>query len=523
MAGNIRHWKERNGRYSARIVIPVNLRPFLENKSELEIQLGGDKRTALRNHAAAVASLQKQIGIARQKHEAATGQVSNPLPYPMTARQIALRDYQSQIAFDEEIRAHDHRYAQIDPDPVYDAHPYRDGFAGRMSDDELERLVGAQIESARISGNTSAVKGTTEWRTIAQALCVASYEAVARRYERNDGDFNGAPTHPILVKAEAEAATEAQFVSFDTIIDDEVKRRARGKDAKPLPDRTAKKYRDDCKAFCKWRKNKNALTVTAAEGKAWIEQMQDAGALGNRTIKARFQNVRTVINWGRSNDPANFFPAGNPLTGVKLPDYQTTPSHLRAYTMDEASRVLTAARKETRPLFRWLPWLCAYSGMRVSEAGALLKEDFFKVGERWFWKVTTAGGRKLKNASSERRIPVHPALVAEGLIDFVEDAPAGRLFKGETKDEIDVQPRMSSWVREIITLEEHPELSPNHGWRHLFEDLCRRDRVPEEARHYMTGRTDGNSQELYGRSEVMLPGLAAAMDEIKPIPIKQEN
>ena len=109
MAGKLRHWKERNGRYSARIVVPANLRPYLDGKAELEIQLGGDKRAALRNHAAAVASLQRQIGIARQKHEAATGQPSTPLPYPLTAQQIALRDYQSQINFDEEIRAQPHR------------------------------------------------------------------------------------------------------------------------------------------------------------------------------------------------------------------------------------------------------------------------------------------------------------------------------------------------------------------------------------------------------------------------------
>ncbi|MBP2446372.1 hypothetical protein [Rhizobium leguminosarum] len=155
--------------------------------------------------------------------------------------------------------------------------------------------------------------------------------------------------------------------------------------------------------------------------------------------------------------------------------------------------------------------------MRVSEAGNLRKEDFFEIGDRWFWKVTTVGARSLKTASSERRIPVHKALVDEGFIDFVKAAKSGRLFKGDTKDAILIQPRISTWVRSLIPFDKRPELSPNHGWRHLFEDLCRRDHVPEDARNYMTGRTDGGSQELYGRSEVMLPGLAAAMDRIIPI------
>jgi integrase len=247
--------------------------------------------------------------------------------------------------------------------------------------------------------------------------------------------------------------------------------------------------------------------------------MQEAGDVGNRTVAAKFKNVRTVLNWGRSADPATFHPLGNPLNGVKVPDWTTAPSYLRAFTMDEAGIVLAAARKETKPMLRWIPWLCAYSGMRVSEAAALRKEDFFKVGGRWFWKVTTAGSRTLKTASSERRVPVHKALVEEGLIEVVEAVPAGRLFRGETKDAVSIQPRVGSWVREIIPYEQRPELSPNHGWRHLFEDMCRLAGMQDDARSYITGRSAGDSQELYGRSEVMLPGLADAMDRVAPISI----
>lgn len=518
MAGKPQHWKERNGRYSARIVIPPQLRPYLDNRAELEIQLGGDRRTALRNHAAAVASIQRQIGIARQKYETATGQQQKAAPYPLTVQQIAIRDYQSQIDFDAELRASDSRYARFDPDPD-EARRFRDGFAGKLSDDELYALVGDRVERARLAGNTDAVRGTDKWRALAQALCVTAYEAMAREEERNEGDFTGKPTHPLLADAPPIYNDSPDPITFESIVDDEVKRRARGKNAKPLPDRTAKKYRDHCAAFAKWRKSKDALTVTAAEGKGWIESLQDAGELSNRTVKAMLQNVRTVMNWGRQNDPANFFPAGNPLNGIKAPDYTTLPSYLRAFTMEEAKLVLTAARNEEKAMFRWIPWLCAYSGMRVSEAGNLRKEDFFEIGGRWFWKVTTVGARSLKTASSERRIPTHKALVDEGFINFVKNAKPGRLFKGDTKDAVLIQPRISTWVRSLIPFDKRPELSPNHGWRHLFEDLCRRDHVPEDARNYMTGRTDGGSQELYGRSDVMLPGLAAAIDRIAPFPM----
>ena len=495
--------------------MPEHLPPYLDGKRELEIQLGGGKRVALRNHAAAVSSIQRQIGIARRKHELASGEQAKPLPYPLTAQQIATRDYQSQIDFDAEIRAHDHRYAADEVDPGH-AQRLRDGYAGKLTDDDLEDLVGWRIERARLAGHTDAKKGSLEWRQVAQALCVSGFEAMVRQDERNEGDFTGRPSHPLLSEAPS-FDEDVNPTTFADIINAEVKRRARGNNAKPLPDRTAKKYRATAEEFSKFRKSKLAATVKLIEAKNWMEALQDAGELSNRTIKDKLQIICTIVNWGRGNDPENFLPGGNPLTGMKMPDFGTTPSHLRAFTLAEAAAVLGAARQETKPLLRWLPWLCAYSGMRVSEAGQLCKEDFFEIGGQWFWNVTTAGGKSLKTASSERRIPVHPALAAEGLIAFIEKAPAGRLFKGETKDKINVQPRLSTWVRGIIPFDQRPELSPNHGWRHLFEDLCRRDNVPEDARSYLTGRTTGKSQELYGRSDVMLPGLADAMRKIKPI------
>jgi len=438
-----------------------------------------------------------------------------PAPYPLTAQQIALRHYKIQIDFDAELRATDPRYAQFEVD-ADEARRFRDGFAGKLSDNDLHELVGDRIEYARLAGNTDAIRGTDKWRALGQALCVASYEAMEREYERGEGDFTGKPAHPLLADA-VEFILPEEGPSFKEIVDEEAKRRARGKNGKPLPDRTAKKYRDAAAEFAIFRGSEIASTVKAIEGKKWLEAMQDAEVTSNRTIRGKFQNVRTILNWGRQNDPESFMPSGNTLNGIKTPDYSVTPSYLRAFTLDEAALVLSATRKESKPLFRWIPWLCAYSGMRVSEAAQLRKEDFFESGGRWFWKVTTVGGRTLKTGSSERRIPVHGALIDEGFMVFVNEAESGRLFRGETKDVVSIQPRISTWVRSLIPFSRRPDLSPNHGWRHLFEDLCSRDEVPEDARNYITGRATGKSQGLYGRSEVMLPGLLKAIEKIRPL------
>ena len=60
MAGKLRHWKEKGGRFYARLAVPIHLQPAL-GKSELLEPLGADRKTALRLHPAAVARLQTQI------------------------------------------------------------------------------------------------------------------------------------------------------------------------------------------------------------------------------------------------------------------------------------------------------------------------------------------------------------------------------------------------------------------------------------------------------------------------------
>jgi integrase len=429
---------------------------------------------------------------------------------------MMVAQYDRFLQLDDETRTADHRYASTYVDDHH-VEALRDGMAGRLTDDALAALIDHRVERFRRLGNTTLVKGAPEWRRLAMALCVSEYEGLSRIVERDEGDFTGSPTVPALVEAKAKPQAEpAIATTFGDIIDAEVKRRSRGKDAKPLAPVTIRKFRRNADEFAKHRDSDIAATVTVAEGRAWMDAMQDAGDLSNKTVSLKFQSIVTILNWGRQND-VEFLPAGNPLTGIKTPDAQKTPSDLRAFTLEEARLVLRASRKETITWRRWIPWLCAYSGMRVGEAGSLRKEDFFKVGDRWFWRVTTIGGRSLKTQGSERRVPVHPALVEEGLIDFVQAAPPGRLFRGKTKDDITIQQRVGEWVRDMIPVAVHPQLSPNHGWRHLFEDFCRRDHIQEEARNYITGRVTGRSQERYGRSEVMLPGLAREMDQIEPI------
>jgi hypothetical protein len=89
MAGKIRHFLEPDGRYYARLIIPKELRPFLDNKTELRTPLGGDYRAAVRIHASAVAGLQHKIAMAEQARGQQEGNAAHAHRYPLTVEQIA--------------------------------------------------------------------------------------------------------------------------------------------------------------------------------------------------------------------------------------------------------------------------------------------------------------------------------------------------------------------------------------------------------------------------------------------------
>lgn len=304
------------------------------------------------------------------------------------------------------------------------------------------------------------------------------------------------------------ATTKSQ--TFKSVIDERVRRRSAGKDAVPLREETVDKYRLAADEFATFRKSDDFTTITPDEADAWKLAMMEGGKLSNNTIGQRLQNVRTVIEWARRHSHNKLFPLGNPLATVERPDYQKADSDARTYTMDEARQVLAAARKETRYDLRWLPWMCAYSGARIEEVAQLSKSNFFQVGDDWFYRLTTSGGKTLKTRSSQRRVPVHPDLIKEGLIEFINGLPLAedkRIFSTRSQQTI------GEWLRDTVNIT-RTELAPSHGWRHLFEDVCLVGGVLDTAKNYITGRSTGKSGEGYGKSEAMLPGLAKELRKV---------
>lgn len=310
--------------------------------------------------------------------------------------------------------------------------------------------------------------------------------------------------------------------SFDAVIDREAKRRATGKDAKPLPGKTLPILRLRCGRFTAHRGSADLRSITAAEAQAWVDALTEAGDLGGKTIKLHLEAVRQVIAYAQKLSLGAVLPGGDPLHVVRPPEFRAKPGDLSAYREGEARKVLLVARASDVAHRRWLPWLLAHCGARAEEGATLRGDDFFMLGkdgegrERWFFRIGGDRGEGVKTEASRRTVPVHPALVAEGFIAFVQASGAGPLFSDDAARQV------ARWVRKGAGVT-RADLSPNHGWRHLFEDYGRAAGIPEMALNRITGRTEAGTRAGYGGTDAMLPGLWDQMARIAVVKVDADG
>lgn len=343
-------------------------------------------------------------------------------------------------------------------------------------------------------------------------VAAAQFQAKARRslgVMADTGDYR----EPEWIKGLPEYRAPAKSHSFESIINAEAKRRSLGKDARPLPGKTIVSFKAVCSKFVAFRGRggSNAASVTADELDGWKSEMLSKGEVSNRTIANRIGTIKTVLRWARGLYRGDFARIVGDLEQVSLPDFTPKPSDLSAIHPDEALVILRAAREETDPRLRWLPWLCAHTGLRIAEACQLQTADFFESEGHWFFEVTTSGKRSLKTVNARRTIPIHRALIREGFLEFVSAREPGPIFSPGSSSAV------TRWFHTLEGM--HEGVSPNHGWRHLFKDLCRRYELSDDARHYLTSHSTGGADQGYGRTRAMLPGLWRQVQRIKPFPL----
>lgn len=505
MAGKIRNLVNRDGRYHARLVVPKKLRGSI-GKTELREPLGGDRREAIKSLPGAVAELRRQRIKAEQKFEQQIGQVvglTETARYPMTREQLAHSHYLRRLAFDDELRT-DPRYAAIGIDDLLVAR-LREAISGRVDNAELSSLVGSDIERYRASGNVDAARGTDEWRSIAHALCQAELEALARAAERDEGDFTGMPTAPIIRDAQPPENVSGP-VSLSKLWEDYVAAR---RQVDYMRD-GGKRQGAAIKQLREFLKHNDAARIAKKDIMAWRDHLM-------KTKKAKtvsdvdLATVRSLFRWAVENDRL----PENVAQEVKQPKPRKKHLREKGYKLDEAVRILRASRiyepnqdengyvREKPNLVsakRWVPLISAFTGARVSEITQLRKDDVTKIDGHWVVRITPEAGTV--KTSAYRDVPLHRQVIEEGFIDFVDGAPAGPLFHNGTKpEEYEKKAKQASgqlgdWLRDTGLRVEG--VQPNYGWRHRFKTQCIEIGILQRIYDALQGHSGRSASDGYG-------------------------
>jgi integrase len=244
----------------------------------------------------------------------------------------------------------------------------------------------------------------------------------------------------------------------------------------------------------------------------WKRSMVEVGLRPKTIQDAKLAPLRAILQWGVQN---KLIPL-NPADGISLDVRSKQGEKKRSFTDAEAKLILRAAQAEKDPVRRWVPWIGAYSGARVSEICQLRSEDILEIEQIWCMKLDPKAG-SLKTSGSERIIPLHPALLEAGFLKFAVKTKSGPLFAALSPDKFGKRGGngtkvIGRFVRQLGLTD--PRLSPSHSWRHRIKTSGRKYGLAQDILDAITGHGARSVADSYGEFPV-----EALYREISKIPI----
>lgn len=237
------------------------------------------------------------------------------------------------------------------------------------------------------------------------------------------------------------------------------------------------------------------------------------------TVNNRLRKLTAFMNWCK----ANGYVAENPLAGMKVMTGSAKEARLSFDHHDLTALLsLEALRKEARkhPWRYWLPLMGRATGCRLEELCQLRVDNFIEQqGIHCIRVDDSRDGQNLKNASSRRMIPLHPALLDLGLLKHVESVKAtgaDRVFPELEAVRGKLGHAPSKWFGRYKTkLGITDTRKTFHSFRHTLIDDLRDAGVQDSLIKRIAGHEDGAvTFSIYG-SRSPLRAMAEALSQIR--------
>lgn len=258
------------------------------------------------------------------------------------------------------------------------------------------------------------------------------------------------------------------------------------------------------------------------EGKT-LKQVVQSGATYKTitavTVNNRLRKLSAFLNWCKSNG----YVADNPLLGLKVMTGSAKEARLSFEQHDLTTLLnLDVLKAEARkyPWRYWLPVLGRFTGARLEELCQLHVTDFIKLQGIDCIRIDDGHeSQKLKNSSSRRTLPIHPALIQLGLLEYVKTQRtqnSDRLFPELEPVRGKLGHAPSKWFsRYRIKMGITDPKKTFHSFRHTLIDDLRDAGIQDSLVKRLVGHEDSSvTFGVYG-SRVPIQAMLQALTHIR--------
>lgn len=268
--------------------------------------------------------------------------------------------------------------------------------------------------------------------------------------------------------------------------------------------------------------------VTPDDIVAWKDKLIQSEKSAATISRGYLSCVRALFRLAVAN---KLLPA-DPSDGIKVARKTKAGTKMLGYSNEEVAQLLKLASQQREPWKRWLPWLAAATGSRVGEVAQLHGSN---VGEEEGVPVLRIApapdAGTIKNADSERNVPIHSALIQAGFLEFVKEKGPGPLFYARSSGDPKrkhaskgITNRLAGWIRKSGF--DNPRKAPNHALRHWFKTEAARVGIADSIADAIQGHTDGRASSGYRHIGVSLMAEAIEKIELPPStgrPVKESG
>jgi hypothetical protein len=506
---------KRGSTYYFRRVIPVELRPAFDGKSEFMFSLGTkdphEASAQVRRHSVKIDELLLE---ARANLAARVEQAPGELP---TGR----GDRSKLEGVEAQSGATSVDTALVREELAHIGFPTDDELAARLLETPDDELSPREQWMKRLYTDREFRLATLEER-------VGKYKRrwLASHNKGNAGDESQASPEP-----KNQRGVTAQAVMLNTSVVDRWATERKPK-AKTI---------DAHRAVANWFYDRAGSLPVAEIQRSQVIEFKDkllSEGQSGQNVNTKLSRLRTLFEWACDND----LMASNPARGITVKGAAGSPNKRLPFDLADLQAIVGS------PVFKdgqrpaggrgeaafWLPVLSLYTAGRREELGQLRPSDIERLTysdaagksqEHWFIRITETDdddeqATQLKNEASERLVPVHPELERLGFIayvDAVREQGHPRLFPLLRPGAYDgLTGKWGEWFsryrREVCGITNRRKVF--HSFRHAWKDIARHCMIEEGIQRQIMGHSGDDVADDYG-SGFSLYRLVDAMDRFQ--------